>query len=160
MLHVFSLKFSSRRGCTDAQETPLRWASRNAFAQRCHFVVQNDRAPSRCSSSWRRARNRAPAWLELLGKASEPIGAVTDVVISMYLRKPVEVGTARPASVGAIIQVKPEVSGVLTWSPVEFDRVGTCAGRTTQIRPSPIHKPHYNSDLVVSASFSNELEDS
>lgn len=97
-------------------------------------------------------------WLELLGKASEPIPDVTEVRISMYPSEPVHVGTARPASVGAIIQVKPELSVVLTWSHVEFDRAWALA-LAGQLKFAHLYftRPHYNSGLVVSASFSNEL---
>lgn len=62
-------------------------------------------------------------WLELQGKATETIRDVKDVKISMYPREPLQVGTARPATVGAIIGAKPELSVVLTWSHVDFDRV-------------------------------------
>ncbi len=54
-------------------------------------------------------------WLELRGVALEPVWDVTDVVVSMYPRDKVEVGTARPASVGAIIQARPHLRFVITW---------------------------------------------
>jgi len=99
-------------------------------------------------------------WLELQGKATEPIRGVTDVKISMYPREPLVIGTARPASAGAIIQAKPELSVVLTWANADFDRVWTLA-TTGQLKYSHLYftKPHYNSGLVVSASFSTELEE-
>ena len=99
-------------------------------------------------------------WLELQGKATEPIRDVIDVKISMYPEEPVVVGTARPAAVGAIIQAKPELSVVLTLSHAEFDRVWALA-LAGQLKYSHLYftKPHYNSGLVVSASFSNELEE-
>jgi hypothetical protein len=70
------------------------------------------------------------------------------------------VGTARPASVGAVIQAKPHLQFVLTWPQTEFDRVWTIAlgGRLTHGH-FYFTKPHYNSGLIVSASFSSELEE-
>jgi hypothetical protein len=49
-------------------------------------------------------------WLELRGTATEPVNGVTDVKISMWLRETPKVGTARPASVGALLGAKPELS--------------------------------------------------
>jgi hypothetical protein len=49
-------------------------------------------------------------WLELHGTALEPINGVTEVEISNYPRKPLVVGTARPAACGAIIQARPKWS--------------------------------------------------
>jgi hypothetical protein len=99
-------------------------------------------------------------WLELQGKATEPIRDVTDVKISMYPREPLQIGTARPAAVGAIVQAKPELSVVLTWTHMDFDRVWALA-LAGQLKYSHLYftKPHYNSGLVVSASFSTDLEE-
>jgi hypothetical protein len=99
-------------------------------------------------------------WLELQGKVTEPVRDVTDVKISMYPREPLAIGTARPASVGAIIQAKPELSVVLTWSNADFDRVWSLA-TTGHLKYTHLYftKPHYNSGLVVSASFSSEMEE-
>ena len=47
----------------------------------------------------------------------------TDVKISLYPRDDLRVGTARPASCGAIVAAKPELHAILTWSQTEFDRV-------------------------------------
>lgn len=46
-------------------------------------------------------------WLKLRGTLEEPVKGVRDVVLSLYPRDKLEVGTARPASVGAIIATKP-----------------------------------------------------
>ena len=46
-------------------------------------------------------------WLELPGTATEPVKGVTDVKVSMYPRDTNEIGTARPASVAAIIGARP-----------------------------------------------------
>jgi hypothetical protein len=99
-------------------------------------------------------------WLELQGNATEPIRDVTAVKISMCPREPLQVGTSRSASVGAIVHARPELSVVLTWSHMDFDRLWALAP-SGQLKYSRLYftKPHYNSGLVVNASFSNELED-
>lgn len=99
-------------------------------------------------------------WLELRGTATEPVNGVTDVKISVWLRETPKVGTARPASVGAVLGAKPKLSFGLSWLPDGFDRVWALAlsGHLKFARVC-FTKPHYNSGLVVSASFSNELEE-
>jgi hypothetical protein len=84
----------------------------------------------------------------------------TDVKISMSLRQTLKVGTARPASVGALLGTKPELLFVLSWVPDAFDRlrVLTLSGHLKFARVCFI-KPRYNSGLVVRASFSNEMEE-
>jgi hypothetical protein len=62
-------------------------------------------------------------WLELRGVLTEPVKDVRDVVISLYPRDRMEVGTARPASCGAIIRARPELQCVITWPQHEFDRL-------------------------------------
>jgi hypothetical protein len=99
-------------------------------------------------------------WLELHGKAVEPIRDVTDVEISMFPREPLVVGTARPASVGSIIQARPKLGVVITWPHVDFDRLWALAiGGKLSHAHLYFTKPHYNHGLVVSASFSSELEE-
>jgi hypothetical protein len=66
-------------------------------------------------------------WLELRGTATEPVNGVTDVKISVWLRETPKVGTARPASVGAVLGAKPELSFGLSWLPEAFDRVWVLA---------------------------------
>jgi hypothetical protein len=85
---------------------------------------------------------------------------VTDVKIGMSLRQTLKVGTARSASVGALLGTKPELLFVLSWMPDAFDRlwVLTLSGHLKFARVCFI-KPRYNSGLVVRASFSNELEE-
>jgi hypothetical protein len=99
-------------------------------------------------------------WLELRGTVTEPVRDVRDVRISMYPQDTLQVGTARPAAVGALIQARPQLSFVLKWSHVDFDRVWALAvgGRLTHAHLY-FTKPHYNTGLVVNASFSNEEEE-
>ena len=99
-------------------------------------------------------------WLELLGTATEPIRDVKNVRISMYPQDELRVGTARPPVVGAIIGAMPELSVVLTWPHLDFDRVwGLVLGGRLKYSHLYFTKPHYGHGLVVSASFSNELEE-
>jgi hypothetical protein len=99
-------------------------------------------------------------WLELRGTATEPVNGVTDVKISMSLRETPKVGTARPACVGAVLGAKPELSFGLSWLPDAFDRVWVLA-LSGHLKFARVYftKPHYNSGLVVNASFSNEREE-
>ena len=46
-------------------------------------------------------------WLELYGVVADPIRSLTDVEISLYPRDTVEVGPARPATVGSFINMWP-----------------------------------------------------
>jgi len=99
-------------------------------------------------------------WLELRGTTQEPVKGVTDVKISMWPRETVEIGTARPASVGSVLGARPELAFGLTWPQAEFDRVWNLA-ISGHVKFAHVYftKPHYNSGLVVSASFSSELEE-
>ena len=78
----------------------------------------------------------------------------------MWRRDTVEVSTARPASVGSVLGATPELSFGLTWPQAEFDRVWVLA-LSGHLKFAHLYftKSHYNSGLVVSASFSGELEE-
>jgi hypothetical protein len=99
-------------------------------------------------------------WLDLRGKATEPVKDVTDVKISLYPKDEVQVGMARPASCGAIIGAKPALEAIITWPQMEFDRVWTLA-MTGHLKWAYLSftKPHYGRGLVVNASFGNEFEE-
>lgn len=99
-------------------------------------------------------------WLELLGKLDEPVKGVTDVRISLYPREPVVIGTARPASIGAIVGKRPEMSVVISWAEREFDRVWTLA-LSGQLKFAYLYftMPRYGHGLVISPSFGNEREE-
>jgi hypothetical protein len=100
------------------------------------------------------------SWLELRGMATEPVRDVTGVRISLYARDDLQVGTARPASVGAVIGIRPEFSIVLPLPQVDFDRIWALAvGGHLKYAHLCFTKPRYNHGLVVSASFTNELEE-
>jgi hypothetical protein len=100
------------------------------------------------------------SWLELRGLLEEPIRNTKEVRISMYSEEKIQVGTARPASVGAVTQMRPEISIVLSWPHHDFGRVWELAlGGLLKFAHLLMTKPHYNTALVVSASFSNEREE-
>jgi hypothetical protein len=89
---------------------------------------------------------------------TEPVKGVRDVLISLYPRDKMEVGTARPASCGAIIRARPELQFVITWPQHEFDRLWSMVlGSRLTHAHFYFTKPHYNSGLVVLASFSSVL---
>lgn len=99
-------------------------------------------------------------WLQLKGVLTEPVKGVRDVVISLYPKDKLEVGTARPASCGAIIRARPELQFVITWPQHEFDRLWAMVlGNRVTHGHFYFTKPHYNTGLIVSASFSTELEE-
>jgi hypothetical protein len=127
------------------------------------FEISSLRATVRLNAVHRRGEEPYVAsqpWLELQGTATEPVREVREVVISMYPVDAPQIGTARPAAVGAIVQARPQLQFVLSWPHTDFDRVWALAlaGRLTHGHVY-FTKPHYNSGLVVSASFSTELEE-
>jgi len=99
-------------------------------------------------------------WLELRGSLLEPVGMLRDVVVSLYPRDDCRIGTARPASIGAIVGARPALEIVISWPQIDFDRVWTLA-LSGKLAFAHLHftKPRYNKGLVVSASFSSELEE-
>jgi hypothetical protein len=56
-----------------------------------------------------------------------PIRDVRDIEISLYPEDKLEVGTARPACVGSIIQIRPSVTAVVTFLHTDFDRLWSLA---------------------------------
>jgi hypothetical protein len=92
--------------------------------------------------------------LELRGTLTEPI------VFYAYSREKVEVGTARPASVAAIIQIRPHVDVVIAYPHLEFDRLWALvlAGQAKHAYLS-CTGPRYRRALVTNVSFSSEPEE-
>ena len=94
------------------------------------------------------------------GVVNEPVGEVRDIEIHLYPRESVEIGTARPASIASIIQVKPHVSVVARFPHPEFDRMWAMAfASQMKFAHVAFTKPHYGNALVTSLSFSNEREE-
>lgn len=99
-------------------------------------------------------------WLELNGNAAEPVKSVSAWRISMFPEEPLRVGPRRPAPVGTLIQARPELVIVLAWPHCDFDRLWAMAlAGHLKFAHVSITKPHYNSGLVLSASFSSEFEE-
>jgi hypothetical protein len=62
-------------------------------------------------------------WLEPRGTLSEPVGQTHDVTLSVYPDAMTKVGTARPASVGAVIGLRSAMEVVMNMPHAEFDRL-------------------------------------
>jgi len=137
------------------QENAEARRPRNACAEcRDHRCVDNGVGLNAVHHKGSEPYVESQPWLELRGTATEPVNGVTDVKISMWLRETPRVGTARPASVGAVLGAKPELSFGLSRLPDAFDRVWVLAlNGHLKFAHVCFTKPHYNSGLVVSATF-------
>ena len=84
-------------------------------------------------------------WLELQGTLKEPLKDVRDVVLSVYPKADANVGTARPASVAAIIQARPKLEVVASCPRADFEHIWTFA-LTGHLKHAHLvfTKPHYN----------------
>lgn len=99
-------------------------------------------------------------WLEVRGVLNEPLREASDVAINVYPTEKVEIGTARPAAVGSVIQVRPHIELVAALTHAEFDRVWAMAlAGVLKHAYFACTKPHYNRALVTNLSFSNEPEE-
>jgi hypothetical protein len=102
-----------------------------------------------------RAQGRGVNTFEKTEDFGRAIAAHVNELVKQFLEKG---ENARPPAVDAIIRARPELQFVLSWPRGDFDRVWIMAlgGRLTH---SHVYftKPHCNSGLVVSASFSTEL---
>jgi hypothetical protein len=102
----------------------------------------------------------AKPWLELRGTMSEPVREVHEIEFSVYPDPRTSVGTARPPGVGSIIQVRPRLVVVVSFTDSDFDRVWSLAlsGHLTHAHII-FTEPHYNKARVTNLSFSNEHEE-
>lgn len=102
----------------------------------------------------------AKPWLELIGTLEEPVRDVRDIRISLYPENKPTPGPARPPAVGAIIQTRPELSVVASFSHADFDRVWALA-LAGHLRHAymAFTKPRYRTALVLSLSVSNVAEE-
>ncbi len=99
-------------------------------------------------------------WLVLQGVLDEPVRDVWDIVLSLYPDARTKIGTARPASVGAIIRARSAIEAVVSLPHAEFDRLCSFAlsGHLKHAWMA-FTKPHYNTGLVQAVSFSSEREE-
>lgn len=100
------------------------------------------------------------SWLELRGDAEEPLSDVRRFTILLTLDDREEPGTSNPPSIGAILRLKPEVDAAVSLGRASFDRVWSLA-TTNLLRYCwlAFMQPYRGSSLIVSASFSSELEE-
>ena len=128
-----------------------------------NFEIKSSRLTVRLSAVHRKGDEpeiESQPWLELRGVLTEAVKDVRDVQISLYPRDKMEVGTARPASCGAIIRARPDLQCVITWPQHEFDRLWAMVlGNRLTHGHFYFTKPHYNTGLIVNVSFSSQVEE-
>jgi len=98
--------------------------------------------------------------LELHGTMSTPIRDVREVKFNLWVDANYRIGPNRPAYVGYITQIRPEVAVIASCRPADFEYVWSLAlsGHLTHAYMS-FTKPHYSSASVLYMSFSSELEE-
>lgn len=99
-------------------------------------------------------------WLEIRGGTAEPIRDIQEIVVSVNVDAREEPGPSNPPSVGAIIQLHPQVHAVVGLPPADFASAWAMA-TSGQLRYCwmAFTRPHRRSALVVSVSFSNEMQE-
>lgn len=99
-------------------------------------------------------------WLEIRGTLEEPLASVSKIEVSVYPKEKIEVGTARPASIGAVIGTRPHVQVVVPFTPATFGWLWSLAlSGQLQHGSLSVTKPRYGKALVPNISFSNEKEE-
>jgi hypothetical protein len=129
----------------------------------CNVVISSIR--SRVSLSMRNANGADPevdshCGLELRGTMSTPIRDVREVKLNLWVDAGYRIGPNRPAYVGYITQIRPEVAVIASCRPRDFEYVWSLA-LSGHLTHAYMHftKPHYNSASVLSMSFSSEPEE-
>lgn len=99
-------------------------------------------------------------WLEVRGIVEESVRGVRNVVITVDIDDREEPRASDPPSVGAIIQLRPQVQAVVGLPSADFDRVWALAtsGRLRYCWMA-FTELYRQSAVVVSVSFSNEFEE-
>jgi hypothetical protein len=99
-------------------------------------------------------------WIEAHGTADEPLGDDFDFAVNVQVDDDLRPGPLRPAGVGAIVQLRPQVTAVLGLPHADFDRLWSMAvtGRLRFVWLSTM-KPRYGKARIRSASFSSEREE-
>jgi hypothetical protein len=100
------------------------------------------------------------AYLEVRGTVDEPLRDTTDLRILFFPKDTIEVGTARPASVGSMEVARSGMHGAVFITHREFDRMWAMS-LAGQLRHGYLAftKPHYRTSFIVSISFSREKEE-
>lgn len=94
-------------------------------------------------------------WLIFRGTLDEPVKKMSDVQFTIHGEEHPEPGPAKPASVGAVVQMRPHVTVAVKVPAVEFDRLWTAAALIKHAH-FWFTKPHYGTALVTSVMFSSE----
>ena len=91
---------------------------------------------------------------------NEPIHDVRDVTFRLWVDREYQIGPNRPAYVGYITQIRPEVGVIAGCRPEDFEYLWWLA-LSGQLTHAYVHftKPRYSSASVVSMAFSNEPEE-
>src|SRR5688572_3397893 len=113
---------------THAEEAPTQvQPPRNHAAKRSDFISQ-----PRISFSIRNPNDPEPEieghpWLTLRGTLFEPIRDVHEIVFKLWPDPDKRVGPARPAAVGYIMNIRPEVEVIANFAPSHFDYIWSLA---------------------------------
>ncbi len=99
-------------------------------------------------------------WIEARGTANEPLGDNLGFAVNVQVDDDQRPGPIRPAAVGTIIQLRPQVTAVLGLPHADFDRLWSMAvtGHLRFVWLSTT-TPHYGKARIRSASFSSEREE-
>ena len=90
----------------------------------------------------------------------EPVQEMKDIEVMLYPKDEIQVGTARPASVGAIIGIRPCIKLVVAYSHPDFDRLWAMVfSGHLKYAHLVFTKPHRGRSLVTFVSFSSEREE-
>ena len=129
-----------------------RTATITSYSARVHIRVDHRRGDA--------PGIEAGPWLELRGTLEQPVKGVEDVLFSLCPKDNPQIGPARPAGIGSVIGLKPEMSVVIPWSHRDFDRLWALA-LSGKLRFADLlfTKPHYGKARVVGASFSTERDE-
>ena len=102
----------------------------------------------------------ARQWLELRGRATEPLRDVRDVVFHLWPDRDFRIGPARPVAVAHITRVRPNIEVIASCRPSDFEWLWSMA-LTGHLCHGYISfaKPHYGSSKVFSMSFSRDAEE-
>jgi hypothetical protein len=94
-------------------------------------------------------------WLIFRGTLDESVKNVSEVQFTLEGEEHPEPGPAKPASVGAIVQMRPHMTVYTKVPATEFDRLWTAAAliKHAYVR---FTKPRYGTALVTSVMFSAE----
>ena len=94
-------------------------------------------------------------WLSFRGTLDEPVKNVSDVQFTIHGEEHPEPGPAKPASIGAVVGMRPHMTVFVKVPAAEFDRLWTAAALIKHAY-FLFTKPHYGTALVTSAMFSSE----